>query len=57
MKIKLLKNHFGHIEGTILDVTDNRGNYLIRTGVGILDKKNPKAWKESYKKPVSKFDK
>lgn len=35
MKITLLKNHFGHIAGTELDVTNERGKYLIRTKTGI----------------------
>ena len=49
MKIKLLKDHLGNKKDDVIEVTDKRGEYLIRTGVGALDKR-------AYKKPlVSKF--
>ena len=34
MKITLLKNHLDHTAGDTIDVTEQRGKYLIRTGVG-----------------------
>lgn len=33
MKIKLLKNHLDNITGEVIEVSDERGNYLVRVGV------------------------
>ena len=33
MKIKLLKNHLDNISGEVIEVSDERGNYLVRVGV------------------------
>ena len=33
MKIKLLKNHLDNITGEVIEVNNERGNYLIRLGV------------------------
>lgn len=41
MKIKLLKNHLDNITGQVIEVNNERGNYLIRVGVAEkkIDKK------------------
>ena len=50
MKIKLLKDHLGNKKDDVIEVTDKRGEYLIRTNVGVLNKK------ASVKTvPISKF--
>lgn len=49
MKIKLLKDHLDNKATQTIEVTNKRGNYLIRTGVGELAKEsNP------YKEPKGK---
>lgn len=35
MKIKLLKDHLDHTAGDTIEVTEQRGQYLVRTSVGI----------------------
>ena len=43
MKIKLLKNHLDNIVGEVIEVSKERGNYLIRVGVAELkQEKKPK---------------
>lgn len=43
MKIKLLKNHLDNISGEVIEVSSERGNYLIRVGVAELkQEKKPK---------------
>ena len=43
MKIKLLKNHLDNITGEVIEVSNERGNYLIRAGVAELkQEKKPK---------------
>lgn len=51
MKIKLLKNHLDHTAGETIEVTEQRGGYLIRVGVG-KESKERKQTKE-LKEPVS----
>ena len=36
MKIKLLKNHLDNITGEVVEVNNERANYLIRVGVAEL---------------------
>ena len=46
MKIKLLKNHLDNISGEVIEVSSERGNYLIRVGVAELkQEKKPKTKK------------
>ena len=46
MKIKLLKNHLDKITGEVIEVSNERGNYLIRVGVAELkQEKKPKTKK------------
>ena len=46
MKIKLLKNHLDNINGEVIDVSNERGNYLVRVGVAELkQEKKPKTKK------------
>ena len=46
MKIKLLKNHLDNITGEVIEVNNERGNYLIRVGVAELkQEKKPKTKK------------
>ena len=43
MKIKLLKNHLDNISGEVIEVSNERGNYLVRVGVAELkQEKKPK---------------
>lgn len=35
MKIKLLKDHLDNKKDDVIDVSDKRGQYLVRTSVGI----------------------
>ena len=43
MKIKLLKNHLDNIAGEVIEVSKERGNYLIMVGVAELkQEKKPK---------------
>ena len=44
MKIKLLKNHLDNISGEVIEVSDERGNYLINCGVAaeVKQEKKPK---------------
>ena len=44
MKIKLLKNHLDNITGEVIEVSNERGNYLIRVGVAeeVKQEKKPK---------------
>ena len=43
MKIKLLKNHLDNISGEVIEVNNERGNYLIRVGVAeVKQEKKPK---------------
>lgn len=37
MKIILLKDFLGNKETDIIDVSDKRGNYLVKTGVAKID--------------------
>jgi hypothetical protein len=49
MKIKLLKDHLDNKKEDVIDVTEQRGQYLIRVGVGI--KSEPKTeFKEPFRK-------
>ena len=46
MKIKLLKNHLDSITGEVIEVNNERGNYLTRVGVAELkQEKKPKTKK------------
>ena len=53
MKIKLLKAYLGKNIDDVIEVTDNRGKYLIRTGVGVFDKKETKPKVFKFKEPYS----
>jgi hypothetical protein len=46
MKIKLLKDHLDHTAGDTIEVTEQRGGYLVRVGVGTTDER-------PFKKQVS----
>jgi len=52
MKIKLLKDHLDHTAGDTVEVTTERGGYLVRVGVAeeSKDKKHTKELKEPYSK-------
>lgn len=39
MKIKLLKDHLDHTAGDTIEVTEKRGGYLVRVGVGTTDER------------------
>lgn len=46
MKIKLLKNHLDNITGEVIEVNNERGNYLVRVGVAeVKQEKKTKAKK------------
>ena len=46
MKIKLLKNHLDNTTGEVIEVSNERVNYLIRVGVAELkQEKKPKTKK------------
>ena len=49
MKIKLLKDHLDHTAGDTIEVTEQRGGYLLRVGVGAKP-----VSKTEYKEPKSK---
>jgi len=49
MKIKLLKDHLDNVVDDTIDVTTDRGNYLVRVGVGEETKQT-----KELKEPVSK---
>jgi len=42
MKIKLLKDHLDHTAGDTIEVTEQRGGYLLRVGVGAKEVKKEK---------------
>ena len=46
MKIKLLKNHLDNITGEVIEVNNERGNYLIRVGVAELKQEKKLKTKE-----------
>lgn len=50
MKIKLLKDHLDHTAGDIIEVTEQRGGYLLRVGVGEVhkEKTETKELKQEY---------
>jgi len=50
MKIKLLKDHLDHTAGDTIEVTEQRGGYLLRVGVGELNKEKTetKKLKQNY---------
>lgn len=52
MKIKLLKYHLDHTAGDTIEVTEQRGGYLVRVGVGEASetKKETKELKQEYHK-------
>lgn len=52
MKIKLLKNHLDNKKDDVIDVSDKRGKYFIRTGVG--KEKTIKQLKEPVSKKLPK---
>jgi len=57
MKIKLLKDHLDHTAGDTIEVTEQRGGYLVRVGVGEVSetKKETKELKQNYNnKPKDK---
>lgn len=57
MKIKLSKNYLNHTAGDTIEVTRERGGYLVRVGVGeVLEgKKETKELKQNYiNKPKDK---
>lgn len=49
MKIKLLKNHLDHTAGDTIEVTEKRGGYLLRVGIG-----SKSETKTEYKEPKGK---
>lgn len=49
MKIKLLKDHLDHTAGDTIEVTEQRGGYLVRVGVG-----SKSETKTEYKEPKGK---
>lgn len=49
MKIKLLKDHLDHTAGDTVEVTEQRGGYLVRVGVGEVSES-----KTEYKEPKGK---
>ena len=51
MKIKLLKDHLDHTAGETIEVTEQRGGYLLRVGVGEISetKKETNELKQNYK--------
>lgn len=49
MKIKLLKDHLDHTAGDTIEVTEQRGGYLLRVGVGVKSES-----KTEFKEPFRK---
>lgn len=57
MKIKLLKNHLDHTAGDTIEVTEKRGGYLLRVGVGeISEGKKQHSEPKSKKLPKARKD-
>ena len=54
MKIKLLKDHLDHTAGDTIEVTNERGGYLVRVGVGTESNKQTKELKEPVSNKLKK---
>lgn len=53
MKIKLLKDHLDHTAGDTIEVTEQRGGYLVRVGIGSKSVNIPE-YKEQKGKKLKK---
>jgi len=54
MKITFLKDHLDHTAGDSIEVTEERGGYLVRVGVAGESKKQTKELKEPVSNKLSK---